>query len=888
MSAKSYEFGNWTLKEILTDERLEGALFLIPDYQRGYAWGRRQREEFWEDLLTLQRNDKSENAAENDSGKKGKSHYMGAITVECKKDEGGYPVYEVVDGQKHPVYEVVDGQQRLTTIAILLSVLGGHEFCSRFSYGESNENHDFLEKILDGSSPEPSNVYQKNLVEAKSFFSEKVNKLDSVGLSAKEIKTWVVGDSEEGHLEFDFRILRQDHNAGIIFETMNNRGKPLTLLEKLKNRLMYLTEIAAVEDESDDDENPIDANELRRTINEAWGNIYRALASDPKRDPLDEDEFVAAHLTVYRNPKESVYSETVAESRLFKMFCEHPEEHPISEEIDERQQDAVAGAEKEEPLSRGKIERYVKDLSRFAPAWAGLHQEFASACGQCRILSDRRETKIFLAAVALHVEDENLREKIYEAARLILFRNTIGAGMDRTRFATLARRLHDVCVDQLKRGQRKRLDGNGVLAELRAVLDNEKKMPTKTTLIEFFADKKGDFYGWSELGMRYFLMRHEEDYRGLDEKTPRRLTWEMFEKVSVEHVLPQSSATRNSRGWRWWSPLLCDWLHQIAGNDNPTPAELEAAAEMLSGTLGNLTLLTRKENSEVSNRPWDTYSTRSGKREFYLDSRNRSSNGAVELASTTEPKKWNAFHIRERGRKLFRQLADDFGVDSKQLSDSEVDRALGFTDPNDANHQVYHLEDLEIPSLGPDVIAANVHADEEEDQKEEGHRQWNAMPADEHKKAYLNFWMQFNEWCHKNNAGFACREADRNYVDFGHDQSGNYVLKLSIVPRDSLVRLEIYAENRNQDDKTNRQINEDTMNRLMQCQAVIEEELQKNSDTIECNWGAQRADAKARKALFCRPCDIARPKDDNFRLMVADARSLVTILRSRGEIIDEV
>lgn len=796
---KSYEFGNWTLNDILNDpcerEELKGALFRIPDYQRGYAWGRRQLEEFWEDLLTLKRDAKSENEAESDSGKKGKSHYMGAITVERKKDENGKSVFEVVDGQQLPVYEVVDGQQRLTTIAILLSVLPDSQdskgkdkdLCSRFSYGEPNENGYFKEILKavfaavvsedekttfpkPSSLAAPKNIYQKNLVDAKSFFSEKVYKLDPCGPSAEDIKDWVVGDSEEGRLEFDFRILRQDHNAGIIFETMNNRGKPLTLLEKLKNRLMYLTEIATVEDESDDNENPIDANELRRTINEAWGNIYGALTYKRVGDflggdkfvSLDEDEFVAAHLSVYRLPKESVYSETVAESRLFKMFCEHPEEHPKSEEIDERQQDAVAGAEKEESLSLWKIERYVKDLSAFAPAWVGIHQEFASACGQCRLLSDRRETKIFLAAVALHVQDESLRANIYEDARQILFRNTIGAGMDRIRFATLARRLHGVCVDQLKRGQRKPLDGNGVLAELESVLDNGRKKPTKNTLIEFFADKqKGDFYGWSEVGMRYFLMRQEEDCRILDENTPRRLKWEMFENVSVEHVLPQSSANRNSRGWRWWSPLLCDWLRQTARKDNPIDAELEAAAKMLSGTLGNLTLLTREENSKVSALPWDTYPNKTGKRDFYLDSSNCSSNGAVALATDTPPQKWNATHIRNRGRKLFRQLAADFGVTEK-LSDFEVDKALGFIDPNDANHQVYHLEDLEIPFLDPDIIAANVHMDEEEDQKAEWHRHWNSIPTDENKRVYFDLWTRFKNWCKDNGKTWCTRSVPQD------------------------------------------------------------------------------------------------------------------------------
>ena len=63
--AKSFAFGDWTLNDILNDQRpeLKNALFRIPDYQGGYAWEKRQLEEFWEDLHS-----------------KRKSHYMGAIT----------------------------------------------------------------------------------------------------------------------------------------------------------------------------------------------------------------------------------------------------------------------------------------------------------------------------------------------------------------------------------------------------------------------------------------------------------------------------------------------------------------------------------------------------------------------------------------------------------------------------------------------------------------------------------------------------------------------------------------------------------------------------------------------------------------------------------------
>ena len=705
---KSCAFGNWTMNDILDDQRpeLKDALFRVPDYQRGYAWEERQLKEFWEDLVSDR-----------------PTHYMGAVTVKRNGE---------LDGR--PLYDVVDGQQRLTTASLLLSVLvkpsdnplfaPDDNGVFRFGPAEGSEDLDFFLTMVACPVPMPAtapngrlvpvepeppsaNRSQRNLLFAKSYFALLVDQACGRDPDARK----AFASRVLAKMQFDFRVLGEERSAEIVFETMNNRGKPLTLLEKLKNRLMYLTDSAPSEDFDEEDGNCPAPGTVRETINGAWGDIYRALASDPKREPLDEDEFVAAHLSVYRNPKESVYSETVAESRLFKMFCERPERYPISEEVDDRRSDAVAEAEKEGPLTLSKIEAYVNDLRAFAPAWAAIHKEFGSACGQCRLLSDRRETKIFLAAVALHVrDDEALREKVYEAARRILFRNMIGAGMDRTRFATLARRLHGVCVDRLQRGQRRRLDGNGVLDELRNVLDNGRKKPTKQTLVEFFADKqKGDFYGWSELGVRYFLLRHEADYPGRADGTPR-LTWEMFDKVSVEHVLPQSAATRGSRGWRWWNRLVLDWNDQ-AGSENPTDAQLHDAAETLSGTLGNLVLLTREENSEVSNGPWETYPSRLGKRDFYLDPGHRSSNGAVALASGTEH--WNAWRIRERGRELFRKLAADLGIEDC-WSDYEVDNALGFQDIIDPNEGDC-LSDRPIPRLTDADVARNVQIEEEEE-----------------------------------------------------------------------------------------------------------------------------------------------------------------------------
>ena len=76
-----------TLSELFNDK-----IFRIPDYQRGYAWGNLQINDFWSDLNNLD---------------KDRIHYTGMITVENKEE----------------YYHVIDGQQRLTTIMILLKVV---------------------------------------------------------------------------------------------------------------------------------------------------------------------------------------------------------------------------------------------------------------------------------------------------------------------------------------------------------------------------------------------------------------------------------------------------------------------------------------------------------------------------------------------------------------------------------------------------------------------------------------------------------------------------------------------------------------------------------------------------------------------------------------------
>ena len=90
------------------DSLFKEKLFRIPDYQRGYAWGRKQLDAFWEDLINLPDD---------------RSHYTGVLTLkeipsaDVQQDD---KEFWLVDDHSYKLYHIVDGQQRLTTFTLFL------------------------------------------------------------------------------------------------------------------------------------------------------------------------------------------------------------------------------------------------------------------------------------------------------------------------------------------------------------------------------------------------------------------------------------------------------------------------------------------------------------------------------------------------------------------------------------------------------------------------------------------------------------------------------------------------------------------------------------------------------------------------------------------------
>lgn len=217
-------------------------VFEIPKYQREYTWGTREWESLYDDLI------------ENDDG-----YFLGSIIcINC-----------ATDSINAPKFEVVDGQQRLTTLSIFLSAL----------YTTLNNN----KELLDEEQQTDILQLKRKIVLKKTQSDIRVvpqiqnsNRDDYLGLLAqigiipnrqmpnhaglrRIIKAYkyllkrINNTLEETNDKVTamFRILEKvntsilviievsNHaDAYTLFESLNNRGVPLTSVDLIKNLLL--------------------------------------------------------------------------------------------------------------------------------------------------------------------------------------------------------------------------------------------------------------------------------------------------------------------------------------------------------------------------------------------------------------------------------------------------------------------------------------------------------------------------------------------------------------------------------------------------------------------------------------------------------------------------
>jgi hypothetical protein len=195
---------NKTINEIFEDS------YVIPLYQRNFAWGEQQIHQLIQDIY--------------DASQQGENikYYIGTLVV-LKRHNG--------------VYEVIDGQQRLTVLSLLIRILDIKKEL-KLSYDSRPEVEEFLREFynnIEYKSCDPKTYNLSNAIECINH--SKVIKSDDKTVQFHEIKD-DLGKFLSSNVVL-FRVdIPEDTDVASYFEIMNNRGEQLQKHEIFKAKLM--------------------------------------------------------------------------------------------------------------------------------------------------------------------------------------------------------------------------------------------------------------------------------------------------------------------------------------------------------------------------------------------------------------------------------------------------------------------------------------------------------------------------------------------------------------------------------------------------------------------------------------------------------------------------
>jgi uncharacterized protein with ParB-like and HNH nuclease domain len=192
--------------------------FEIPKYQRGYAWENQNIDDLFEDI--------------NEALSSQSNHYIGTIVLSKDKSD------------KNNFY-IVDGQQRITTVSMIIQAIVNQlddenkAFFKRIYIKENrryrleplNKDKQFFDNIMEGIIDEPQNNSQRALKNAIQRITLKINPIKDKLSFLKAVEDLQI-------MEF---VENTEGDAIRIFQTVNDRGKLLTDIEKVKSLLIYFS-----------------------------------------------------------------------------------------------------------------------------------------------------------------------------------------------------------------------------------------------------------------------------------------------------------------------------------------------------------------------------------------------------------------------------------------------------------------------------------------------------------------------------------------------------------------------------------------------------------------------------------------------------------------------
>ena len=235
-----------TMQEILTKKKA----FMIPRFQREFTWEKEHIEVLWNDLL--------ENLSLKESKLKISEYFLGSLVLIDDDEE-----------PKRTKRVVIDGQQRLTIITILLSALydsfmGVNEeklanFVFQYIIAQDNNGDDIT--LLETESPkpffqlriqqkekdisqEPKSNEEKRLYSAYNLLRTKLEKKNLTedikkrfGSTIDYVEILKTIRDQLLNCKVVYVSVKSIKDAYMIFEVLNAKGEPLSVVDLIKNTL---------------------------------------------------------------------------------------------------------------------------------------------------------------------------------------------------------------------------------------------------------------------------------------------------------------------------------------------------------------------------------------------------------------------------------------------------------------------------------------------------------------------------------------------------------------------------------------------------------------------------------------------------------------------------
>lgn len=604
------------------NEIFQNSIFRIPDYQRGYSWESQQLEEFWEDISKLPQNN---------------DHYTGMISLNILDKEHDREILDKWNNEKWLLYNnenefqafhVVDGQQRLTTIIILLQAIvelyrekssivddnrimvdddtnlfkiiekylviekpnsNGVIKSYLFGYEVDKPSDDYFKtKILnpDYTGEVVTSFYTLNLDNAKSYFKEELEKLYNLTNDFSEV--YKIYKKLTNNLKFNKYVIDKNFNVNVAFETMNNRGKRLSNLELLKNRLIYLTSLLSLPDDEE--------KALMKSINDTWKTIYKYLGMDSK-SKLDDDDFLLSHCYVYFGYTEAIKKD-YAKFLLKSYFSPSRIFNTINIQVDDDSnyidddtsaiEEVFDSTDLSKKLTSEDIIKYINSLSELVPYWYYLHfQKTADAdlnlwLSKLKRLEFNYFRPLILVTLSKNYVAVDKKLKLLQAVERFIFVMFRLCGFQTTycrhiytKYTNLLY-FDNIDIDEIIES----------LGKLDAISTNnviDMNIGVLSTINKLF--KNNGFYSWK--ANKYFLYEYElylmKQFSGVEIIDADR--YFNSTKISVEHIFPQSESSSY-------------WLNIF---DNSSLEERNS----FRGSLGNLLPLALEINRDLQDHDFE-------------------------------------------------------------------------------------------------------------------------------------------------------------------------------------------------------------------------------------------------------------------------------------------